>query len=83
MNLISSTNKYIDETQPWVLVKDEEKVGHITIDDVFKVQLKLGKVLECEKVEKTDKLLLSTIEIGKEKRKIVSGIAKSYSPENL
>ncbi len=63
--------------------KEEEKVGLITIDDVFKVQLKVGKVLECEKVAKSDKLLLSTIEIGNEKRKIVSGIAKSYTPEEF
>ncbi len=63
--------------------EDEEKVGLITIDDVFKVELKVGKVLECEKVAKSDKLLLSTIEIGNEKRKIVSGIATSYTPEEF
>ncbi len=63
--------------------EEEEKVGLITIDDVFKVELKVGKVLECKKVEKSDKLLLSTIEIGNEKRQIVSGIATSYKPEEF
>ncbi len=178
-NLISSSNKYIDETEPWVLVKDESKKGElanimynlcevirivsiliypvmpntpakirqqlnittdvtnwenagtfgllnkdikvtkgeiifprldlekeiealqgslptikkeevkeeavnlIAIDDFMKVTLKVGKVLECEKVEKSDKLLLSTIQIGSETRKIVSGIATSYTPEEF
>ncbi len=63
--------------------EEEKNAGLITIDDVFKVELKVGKVIECEKVAKSDKLLLSTIEIGNERRKIVSGIADSYAPEQF
>ena len=58
-----------------------EQIG---IEDFAKVQLKVGKVLECKKVEKADKLLCSQIDVGEEKpRTIVSGIAKYYSPEEM
>lgn len=57
--------------------------GFITIDDFAKVQLKIAKVLECEKVEKSDKLLKLQLEVGDEKRQVVSGIAKTYKPEDL
>ncbi len=43
----------------------------------------MGKVLECENVPKSDKLLKLTIDIGKEKRQVASGIAKYYKPEEL
>ena len=62
----------------------EEKPAEITIDDFAKVELKVGKVLECRKVEKADKLLCSKIDLGEEKpRTIVSGIAKWYTPEEM
>lgn len=57
--------------------------GYITIDDFAKVQLKVAKVLECERVEGADKLLKLQLEVGEEKRQVVSGIAKHYSPEEL
>ncbi|MDF2891958.1 MAG: metS [Clostridia bacterium] len=65
--------------------KEETSVsdGFITIDDFAKVQLKVAKVLECEKVEKSDKLLKLQLEVGEEKRQVVSGIAKTYKPEDL
>ncbi len=62
---------------------DEDKAGIITIDDFFKVDLKVGEVLECEKVPKSDKLLKSQIKIGDEVRQIVSGIATYYTPEEM
>ena len=55
----------------------------ITIDDFDKVELKVGEILECKKVEKSKKLLCSQVKIGKEVRQIVSGIAKWYSPEEM
>lgn len=64
--------------------KEESAPTEISIDDFAKVQLKVGKVLECRKVEKADKLLCSTIDLGEEKpRTIVSGIAKWYTPEEM
>jgi len=63
--------------------KNEQEVQEITIDDFAKVQLKTGKVLTAEKVEKADKLLKLTVKVGEETRTIVSGIAKWYKPEDV
>lgn len=66
--------------------KQQEKqdtVGEITIDDFAKVRLATAKVLACEKVEKSDKLLKLSLEVGGEKRTVVSGIAEHYSPEYM
>lgn len=56
---------------------------NIQFDDFLKLDIRVGTVLECVKVPKADKLLKFTIEDGLEKRTIVSGIAKHYSPEEL
>ena len=77
------------EKQPKKAEKVEEKAakeennGLITIDDFSKVELRIGKILACEKVENADKLLKSTVKIGEEERTIVSGIAKYYDPADL
>lgn len=55
----------------------------ISIDDFAKIELRVGTVLTAEKVEKTDKLIKMTIDIGREVRQIVAGIAKAYEPEKL
>ncbi|MBP5194035.1 MAG: methionine--tRNA ligase subunit beta, partial [Clostridia bacterium] len=55
----------------------------IAIDDFAKVQLKSGKVLAAEKVEKADKLLHLTVKTGERVRSIVSGIAGYYTPEEM
>jgi len=57
--------------------------GLITIDEFAKVQLKVAKVLEAEKVKGADKLLKLRIDLGSETRQIVAGIAQHYSPEEL
>ncbi len=54
----------------------------IAIDDFAKVELKVGKVIAAEKVEKSEKLLKLQVDIGEE-RQIVAGIAKSYTPDDL
>ena len=56
----------------------------VTFDDFQKLDIRVGKVLECEKIKKADKLLKFTIDDGTSKgRTIVSGIAKYYKPEDL
>ncbi len=55
----------------------------ITIDDFAKVKMATGLVLECERVQGSDKLLKSQIRIGSETRQIVSGIAAWYTPEQM
>ncbi|MBE6649887.1 MAG: methionine--tRNA ligase [Ruminococcaceae bacterium] len=62
--------------------KEEADNGIITIDDFAKVKLKAGEILSCEPVEKSDKLLKLMVDLG-EKRQIVSGIAKYYTPDEL
>lgn len=52
-------------------------------DDFLKLDLRVGKVIECEKVKKSDKLLRFTLDVGGEKRQILSGIAKYHTPEEL
>ena len=65
-------------------VKEEVKENElITIDDFAKVELKVGKILECEPHPKADRLLVSKIDIGGEVRTIVSGIRKYYSEKDL
>ena len=55
----------------------------IDIADFEKVSIKAGKVINCENVPKSDKLLRLTIDVGDGGRTIVSSIAKSYKPEEL
>jgi methionyl-tRNA synthetase len=55
----------------------------IQYDDFAKLELKTGTVVECQKVAKADKLLKLEIDLGTEKRTIVSGIAQHYSPEEM
>ncbi|MCC8013793.1 MAG: methionine--tRNA ligase [Eubacterium sp.] len=63
--------------------KAAEAPSEIGIEDFGKVQMKVGKILECKPVENSDKLLVSQVKIGSETRQIVSGIAKWYSPDDL
>lgn len=55
----------------------------ITIDDFVKIDLRAGTILHAEKVEKADKLLKLEIDLGYEKRTVLSGIAMHFSPEEI
>ncbi len=55
----------------------------ISIDDFFKVDLRVGEVKVAEKVKGADKLLRLEVDIGTEVRQVVAGIAKAYDPEKL
>lgn len=71
------------ETTPEPEIAVEEPT-YITIDDFFKVELKIGEVLVCERIPKADKLLRFEIELGEEKpRQILAGLAEYYEPETL
>lgn len=56
---------------------------NVTFDDFAKMDIRVGTVLECKKVPKTDKLLQFLIDDGINKRTIISGIAAYYKPEDL
>ena len=59
------------------------EISEIGIDDFMKIQLRVGEIVEAEKVPKANKLLKFAVKIGDETRTIVSGIAKFYTPEEM
>ena len=63
--------------------RDVNPKSEIVYDDFAKLDLRVGTVTACEKVEKADKLLKLTIDLGIETRTIVSGIALHYKPEEM
>jgi methionyl-tRNA synthetase len=63
--------------------KKMENKPEIVYDDFAKLDLRIGTVTTCEKVEKADKLLKLTIDLGIETRTIVSGIALHYKAEEM
>ncbi|TDF99211.1 methionine--tRNA ligase [Paenibacillus piri] len=64
-------------------VSAAEGTQEISIDDFFKVELRVAEVLEAEPVKGADKLLKLQLDLGTERRQVVSGIAKFYAPEQL
>lgn len=62
---------------------EEEAPCEISIEDFSKVQLRVARVLEAERIPKTDKLLKLKVDLGGETREIVSGIAKHYEPDDI
>jgi methionyl-tRNA synthetase len=57
--------------------------SEITFDDFSKMDIRVGTILEAEKVPKADKLLKLLVDTGVDKRTVVSGIAAYYKPENI
>jgi len=55
----------------------------ITIEELKKVEIKIGRILSAQRIENTDKLIKLEVDLGDEKRQIVSGIAEFYKPEEL
>ncbi len=61
----------------------QSEEGLITIDDFAKVEMKVAEVIDCQPHPDADRLLVFQLDLGKEKRQVVSGIAKYYAPEDL
>lgn len=78
-NKLLQTKKANESEQAEVAPQRED----ITYDDFSKLDIRVGTILEAEKVAKTKKLLKLTIDTGIDKRTIVSGIAEYYSPEEI
>ena len=64
-------------------VMDMEAKPEITFDDFEKLQFQVGKIISCEEVKKSKKLLCSQVQIGSQVRQIVSGIKAHYSAEEM
>ncbi|HCL84445.1 MAG TPA: methionine--tRNA ligase subunit beta, partial [Chitinophagaceae bacterium] len=60
-----------------------EKKPEIRFEDFDKMELRTGMILAAEKVAKTDKLLKLVVDLGFEKRTIVSGIALHFNAEDI
>lgn len=75
----STQQTAIEETNS----KFEALKSEIVYDDFGKLDLRIGTILTAEKVEKADKLLKLQVDLGFEKRTIVSGIAQHFTPESL
>ena len=64
-------------------VEEPEHEAEIGIDAFSAVELRVAQILECETIPKAKKLLKLQVDLGYEKRQVVSGIAKFYKPEDL
>lgn len=64
-------------------VEEIEDTNEITIDDFSKVEMRVATIIAADSVKKADKLLKIQVDLGTEKRQIVSGIAKQYAPEDI
>lgn len=81
--LMKKNNEFIEKRGGKIATLEEVDESLITIDDFDKLDLRIAEIVECEKHPDADKLLVLQLEVGKEKRQVVSGIAKHYSPEDL
>jgi len=75
--LFAEKTETVEEVVP---LEHKEFIG---IEELDKVELRVGKILSCEKHPKADRLLVSQVKLGPETRQIVSGIAKWYKPEEM
>ena len=69
-----------EEKEPVIDIEAKEE---ITFDDFGKLQFQVGKIIKCEEVPKSKKLLCSQVQIGSQVKQIVSGIKQHYSAEEM
>jgi len=73
----------VEEDKPEEPVIDIEAKEEITFDDFGKMQFQVGKIISCEAVPKSKKLLCSQVQVGSQVKQIVSGIKAHYTPEEM
>lgn len=74
---------FLEEEHREFLTKKEEKMDQITFDEFKRMDLRVGEIVQVERVEGTDKLVKMDVNIGTETRQMVAGIADKYSPDEL
>ena len=79
-NAMEKTEETQKPTPAPAAVAGPELIG---IEDFMKVDLRVGKIVEAVRVEKSEKLVKLKVDIGTETRQVVAGIGKSYTPEEL
>jgi methionyl-tRNA synthetase len=81
--------KKLAELEEEIGEPQEEKIeiapykDYIEFEEFEKLDIRVGKVIECEKVPKSSKLLRFTLQVGSETRQILSGISKYHTPDEL
>ena len=73
----------VKKEEPEIVKEETTEVPEITIDQFLNVDLRVATVTACEAMPKADKLLKLQVDLGYEQRQVVSGIAKSYKPDEL
>ena len=79
-------DKTMEEVHAYLGKEEEKKVEHkkeIEFPDFEKVEMVVGKVIECKKHPDADKILVFNVDFGYEQRQILSGVAQYYKPEEL
>ena len=86
MKEVEKRHPKVEKTAEAEEAADAEPLTHkeaIDIDAFGALEFRVGKIIKCEVVEKSKKLLCSQVQIGNEVKQIVSGIRKFYSPEEM
>lgn len=63
--------------------EDQQKLPTISIEDLAKIDLRIGKIINAEVVPEANKLLKLSVDLGTETRQIFAGIKAAYTPEDL
>ncbi|MFK7756366.1 MAG: methionine--tRNA ligase [Flavobacteriales bacterium] len=79
---LEASKKQTMEASKEVAERPEQK-AEIAFEDFMKVDMRVGTILEAEKVKKADRLLKLLVDTGIDKRTVVSGIAQSFTPEEI
>ena len=86
MKEVEKRHPKVEKTAEAEEAADAEPLTHkeaIDIDAFGALEFRVGRIIKCEAVEKSKKLLCSQVQIGNEVKQIVSGIRKFYSPEEM
>jgi len=79
----NKTNEIVEVKKEEVITPAPAVSNKITIDDLKKVEIRVGEIKSAVPAEGSEKLLILQVDFGNEQRQVVSGIAKYFTPENL
>ncbi|MCT2534327.1 methionine--tRNA ligase [Aquibacillus koreensis] len=80
---VKNIKEMMKKPAPKTEEKENEQSDEITFDDFMRLDLRVAEVIRAEKMKNADKLLRIQLDLGTEKRQVVSGIANYYQPEEL
>lgn len=81
--LLEETKKIEEVKVEEIKKKVEEKEEYVTIEEFRKIDLRVGRIIEAERIKGTKKLILMKVNLGDEERTLVGGLAEHYTPEEL